>query len=42
MRVVVISDLHMGSGPLDDFDREIEMALVAFCQRMLPTESLPS
>jgi UDP-2,3-diacylglucosamine pyrophosphatase LpxH len=42
MRVVVISDLHIGSGPLDDFDREIELGLVAFCREICvngePTE----
>jgi UDP-2,3-diacylglucosamine pyrophosphatase LpxH len=28
--VIVISDLHIGSGPLDDFDHAIELELVAF------------
>jgi UDP-2,3-diacylglucosamine pyrophosphatase LpxH len=31
MRVIVISDLHIGCGPLEDFDVEIEQALVEFC-----------
>jgi hypothetical protein len=31
MRVIVISDLHIGAGPLEDFDQEAEQALGAFC-----------
>lgn len=42
MRVIVISDLHMGSGPLEDFDPEVEQALVDFCAQVAaedqPTE----
>jgi metallophosphoesterase superfamily enzyme len=42
MRVVVISDLHMGAGPLEDFDPEVERALVEFCDEVAadhrPTE----
>jgi UDP-2,3-diacylglucosamine pyrophosphatase LpxH len=42
MRVIVISDLHMGSGPLEDFDPEVEQALVEFCDQIIaddqPTE----
>src|SRR5262249_30956194 len=30
MRLVVISDVHVGSGPLDDFDPELERGLVDF------------
>jgi UDP-2,3-diacylglucosamine pyrophosphatase LpxH len=30
MRILVISDLHLASGQLDDFDRELEGALVEF------------
>jgi UDP-2,3-diacylglucosamine pyrophosphatase LpxH len=30
MRIVTISDLHLASGPLDDFDQEIESAFVQF------------
>src|SRR6266545_159921 len=28
--IVIISDLHMGAGPLDDFDADIELQFVAF------------
>ena len=30
--LIVISDLHMGSGPVDDFEPEIEKHLVAFLE----------
>ena len=30
MRLVVISDIHVGSGPLDDCDAELEGGLVSF------------
>jgi hypothetical protein len=42
MRVIVISDLHMGAGPLEDFDPEVEAGLVEFCAQIAaddrPTE----
>jgi UDP-2,3-diacylglucosamine pyrophosphatase LpxH len=42
MRLIVISDIHIGSGPLDDFDAELEQALIAFLDRLAvdpePTE----
>jgi metallophosphoesterase superfamily enzyme len=42
MRVIVISDLHMGSGPLEDFDSEVEKGLAEFCDQIAaedePTE----
>src|SRR5262245_33111458 len=38
MRVVVVSDLHMGSGVLDDFEPEMEQALVDFCQTRVAEE----
>jgi UDP-2,3-diacylglucosamine pyrophosphatase LpxH len=30
MRLIVISDVHVGSGPLDDFDEELEQGFVDF------------
>jgi UDP-2,3-diacylglucosamine pyrophosphatase LpxH len=42
MRVIVISDLHIGAGPLEDFDPEVEQALGEFCDQIVaekqPTE----
>jgi UDP-2,3-diacylglucosamine pyrophosphatase LpxH len=42
MRVLVISDLHIASGPLDDFDKAIEAELASFCCQIaaegVPTE----
>lgn len=34
MRLVVISDVHVGCGPLDDFDRELEQGLVDFLNEL--------
>src|SRR6516162_7488182 len=34
MRLVVISDIHVGSGPLDDCDAELERGLVSFLEQM--------
>ena len=34
MRLVVISDIHVGSGPLDDCDAELEAGLVAFIEEL--------
>jgi len=34
MRLAVISDIHVGSGPLDDFDPELESALVNFLEKI--------
>jgi DNA repair exonuclease SbcCD nuclease subunit len=36
MRILVISDLHLASGQLDDFDPEIEDALVEFLSQVSP------
>lgn len=41
MRVIVISDLHMGSGPLEDFDPEVEKGLAEFCDQ-IATEGRPT
>jgi UDP-2,3-diacylglucosamine pyrophosphatase LpxH len=34
MRLLVISDIHVGSGPLDDCDAELESALVCFLEQV--------
>jgi hypothetical protein len=34
MRILVISDLHLASGQLDDFDPDIEDALVEFLDQV--------
>jgi UDP-2,3-diacylglucosamine pyrophosphatase LpxH len=34
MRLCIISDLHVGAGPLDDCDEELEAQLVAFLDRL--------
>lgn len=34
MRLIVISDVHIGCGPLDDFDRELEGGLVDFLDEL--------
>jgi UDP-2,3-diacylglucosamine pyrophosphatase LpxH len=34
MRLVVISDIHVGSGPLDDCDAELECGLVSFLEEV--------
>jgi len=33
--LIVISDLHIGSGPLDDFDAQIELQFVAFISELI-------
>jgi metallophosphoesterase superfamily enzyme len=42
MRVIVISDLHIGAGSLEDFDPEVEQAFGEFCDQIIaenqPTE----
>ncbi|MDP1865407.1 MAG: metallophosphoesterase [Bradyrhizobium sp.] len=40
MRVIVISDLHMGCGPLEDFDPEVEQGLIEFCNQIAAEEEL--
>ena len=34
MRLIVISDIHVGSGPLDDFDQELERGFVDFLDQL--------
>jgi UDP-2,3-diacylglucosamine pyrophosphatase LpxH len=40
VRVLVISDLHMGAGSLDDFDPEVEQGLVEFCGQIAADKHL--
>ena len=40
MRIIVVSDLHMGSGPLEDFDPEVEIGFAEFCDQILAEGAL--